>query len=79
MDFTINIGSALNPQEKTVDKEQTPRELLTDMNIAFTDGSVQLNGTVLGSEKLNQPLSELNIEDGDYLTVVSKQDSGRKL
>lgn len=77
MDLTIQIGSALNPQEKTVEKDKTPRELLTEMNIAFNDGQVQHNGSVLGSGDLNSTLEELEVEDDDSITVVSKQNSGK--
>lgn len=78
MDYTIHIGSSLNPKEKTVDKESTPRQMLEEMNIGFSDGQVQMNGSVLGSSQLNESFEKLGTEDGDYITVVSKQDSGGK-
>lgn len=78
MDYTIHIGSSLNPKEKTVDKESTPRQMLEEMNIGFSDGQVQMNGSVLGSSQLNESFETLGTEDGDYITVVSKQDSGGK-
>lgn len=76
MDYKIKIGSALNPQEMTVSKDDTIRDLLTSNNIAFRDGDVSLNGGVLGTADLNKPLSELDIKDGDFILVNTKQNSG---
>lgn len=76
MDLKIKIGNSLNPQEKVVSKESTVRELLTEMNIAFVDGSVSLNGRVLGTAELNLTLDALGVVDGDYITVTTKQSSG---
>lgn len=78
MDLKINIGNALSTTEAIVEKEKTPRELLTERNIAFGDGNVMLDGEVLGTQKLNTSLEDLGITDGSYLTVTSKQDSGNK-
>ena len=76
MDLKIKIGNSLNPIEKVVSKSDTPRELLVANNIAFVDGSVSLNGRVLGTAELNQTLEVLGVVDGDYLTVTTKQSSG---
>ena len=78
MDYKIHIGTSLSPQKKTVSKDKTVRELLTEMNVGFRDGQVTLNGGVLGTRELNQPLSELNIKDGDYILAVSKHTDGVK-
>ncbi len=76
MDYKIKIGSALAPKELTVSKDDTIRGLLTTNNIAFKDGEVTLNGGVLGTAELNKTLSELNIADGDFILVNSKQRGG---
>lgn len=76
MDLKIKIGNSLNPIEKIVSKSDTVRELLVANNIAFVDGSVSLNGRVLGTAELNQTLDVLGVVDGDYITVTTKQSSG---
>ena len=76
MDLKIKIGNSLNPVEKIVSKSDTVRELLVANNIAFVDGSVSLNGRVLGTAELNQTLDVLGVVDGDYITVTTKQSSG---
>lgn len=76
MDYKIKIGSALAPKELTVSKDDTIRGLLTTNNIAFSDGEVTLNGGVLGTSQMNQPLSEVGIKDGDFILVNSKQKGG---
>ena len=76
MDLRIKIGNSLNPVSKVVSKDATPRELLVENNIAFVDGSVSLNGRVLGTAELNQSLDTLGVKDGDYITVTTKQSSG---
>ena len=76
MDLKIKIGNSLNPVEKIVSKSKTVRELLVEQNVAFVDGSVSLNGRVLGTAELNQTLEALAVVDGDYITVTTKQSSG---
>jgi hypothetical protein len=78
MDYKIHIGSALNPQRKTVRKTDIVRDVLTEMNVPFTDGSVSLNGSVLGTSELNKSMEELNIKNDDFIVVSSKQNSGQK-
>lgn len=78
MDLKIYIGTSLNPQKKTVSKDKTVRELLTELNVPFQDGQVTLNGGVLGTRELNQTLAELNVQDGDYILAVSKHTDGAK-
>lgn len=77
MDYKINIGSALAPQEKLVSKTDSIRGLLTTMNISFRDGDVNLNGSVIGTADMNKTLDTLGIKDGDFVLVTSKQNSGK--
>ena len=76
MDLKIKIGNSLNPVEKIVSKDATVRDLLVESNVAFVDGSVSLNGRVLGTAELNLTLEALEVKDGDYITVTTKQSSG---
>ena len=78
MDLKINIGTSLSPEEKTVSKDKSVRDLLVEMNIPFQDGQVTLNGGVLGTAEMNQTLEELEVKDGDYILAVSKHDGGAK-
>ena len=78
MDLKVFIGTSLAPQKKTVSKDKTVRDLLVELNIAFQDGQVTLNGGVLGTRELNQTLNELNVKDGDYILAVSKHTDGIK-
>ena len=77
MDVKIKIGSALSPQEKTVSNDDVVREIFTANNIAFRDGDVTLNGRVLGTAELNMTVGELGLQDGDFLLVNTKQNSGQ--
>lgn len=78
MDYNIFLGSSLNPKEQTANRDDTPSQLLRDKKIAYQDGQVQLQGRVLGTAEMNKTLEELGVEDGDYITVTSKQNSGGK-
>lgn len=78
MDYKIKIGSALSPKDKIVSKTDTPAGLLKDMGISYQDGSVSLNGGILGSREMSSTLEELNVEDGDHILVNSKQNSGNE-
>ena len=78
MDYRINIGTSLSPMEKTVSKDKTVRELLTELNIPFQDGQVTHNGRVLGTKEMNEPLHTLEVSDDDYILAVSKHDNGAK-
>lgn len=77
MDLKIKIGSALTPQEKIVAKTDTPKALLTAMNVAYRDGDVSLNGGVLGTADMSKTLEALNVKDGDFILVTAKQNSGK--
>ncbi len=77
MDYKIKIGSALQPQEKTVAKDSTPGALLREMNVAYRDGDVSLNGAVLGTADMSKTLETLGIRDGDFILVTAKQNSGK--
>ena len=79
MDYTINLGTSLNPKEIVVAKDSTVRDLLVEHNIAFQDGQVTLNGRVLGTAELNQTVEELGVQDDDYILANSKHDGGLAL
>jgi len=79
MDYNINIGTSLNPNEKTVTKSDTVRELLIETNTPFQDGQVTLNGRVLGTAELNQTVEELGVKNGDYILATSKHSGGQAL
>lgn len=76
MDYKIHVGSSLNPKEVLASKDQTPKELLKEQNMHYQDGQVQHQGRVLGTNEMDKPLEELGVQDDDYITVVSKQNSG---
>jgi|AntRauTorcE11897_2_1112592.scaffolds.fasta_scaffold35704_2 hypothetical protein len=76
MDIRLTIGSALQPREETVAYTETPRQKLSSMGIAFQDGSVTLDGRVLGTNELDKTFEELNVKDDMFLLVNSKENGG---
>lgn len=76
MDYTIYAGSSLNPQQITVGKSDTPTSILNRLRVKFDSNNVSLNGRVLASNELTQDVESLDIADGAYLVVSTKQNSG---
>jgi len=76
MDYTIYAGSSLNPQQITVGKSDTPTSILNRLKVRFDSNNVSLNGRVLASNELTQSVESLDIADGAYLVVSTKQNSG---
>ena len=57
----------------------TPLSVFSDQGIDISGSQVNLNGTVLTSDKFNQTFEQLGVTDGAtvYLTSVVKADGAR--
>lgn len=72
----LYIGSAYDPIEVTAEDEQTIREIYKENNVNLpANALVTLNSRKLKTEELDQPISTLNIENDDTITITEKYNS----
>ena len=74
----LYIGSAYDPVEVTAEESQSIREIYRENNINLPHNAmVTLNSRRLGDAELDKPISELNVESEDTITITEKYSSSR--
>lgn len=73
----VIIGTNTNKETKIVEESRTPRELLEEVEVDYSRGTLNLDGATLKPGDLDRTFAELGIKEKCYLISIVKADSGK--
>jgi len=71
----VTVGNNIDRKSVIIDENTTLRACLEDNNVDYSKGSMTLNGSTLGPDRLDETFADLGVSEHCFLLNVVKADN----